>query len=215
MIKPERRIYLASRSPRRKQLLDQIGVAYEVIHVDVEELRGGDEPVEGYVTRVAAAKAEAAAAVISYPLPILAADTEVVLDNRILGKPPDRHAAVEMLMSLSGRAHRVLTAVVLLHDRLDYRASESRVWFKALTVRECEAYCDSEMPYDKAGGYGIQDKAAVFISRIEGSYSGIMGLPLYETAQLLSNEVHSSEESPIQESDCQPGQRENTKQTPA
>ena len=202
MTNPDRQIYLASRSPRRQQLLDQIGIAYEVMRVDVEELRGDDEPVEGYVTRVAAAKAEAAASVIGYPLPILAADTEVVLDNRILGKPQDRAAAVEMLMSLSGRAHQVLTAVVLLHDRLEYRVSESRVWFKSLTVRECETYCDSEAPYDKAGGYGIQDKAAVFISRIEGSYSGIMGLPLYETAQLLSNEVHSSEESPIQESDC-------------
>ena len=118
----------------------------------------------------------------------MAADTEVVLDDRILGKPQDRQAAVEMLMSLSGRTHRVLTAVVLLHERLDYRLSESRVSFKPLTLRECEAYCDSGMPYDKAGGYGIQDRAAVFISRIEGSYSGIMGLPLYETVRLLEQQ---------------------------
>ncbi len=186
MTSPHRQIYLASRSPRRKQLLDQIGIAYEVMHVDVQELRGEDESAEGYVARVAAAKAEAAAPARLQRLPILAADTEVILDNRILGKPPDRGAAIEMLMSLSGRAHRVLSAVVLLHDRPEYRLSESRVWFKSLTVRECEAYCDSDMPYDKAGGYGIQDRAAIFISRIEGSYSGIMGLPLYETAQLLS-----------------------------
>ena len=186
MINPHRQIYLASRSPRRKQLLDQIGIVYEVMHVDVKELRGDDESAEGYVARVATAKAEAAASVRLQPLPILAADTEVILDNRILGKPPDRGAAIEMLMSLSGRAHRVLSAVVLLYDRPEYRLSESRVWFKPLTVRECEAYCDSDMPYDKAGGYGIQDRAAIFISRIEGSYSGIMGLPLYETAQLLS-----------------------------
>ena len=186
MIEPERRIYLASRSPRRKELLDQIGIAYEVVGTDVEERRNEDEPVADYVTRMAKAKAEAAASATAQPWPILAADTEVVLDNRILGKPPDRQTAVEMLMSLSGRAHRVLTAVALLHKRLDSRLSESRVYFKPLTLQECEAYCDSEMPYDKAGGYGIQDSAAVFISRIEGSYSGIMGLPLYETAQLLA-----------------------------
>ena len=186
MIKPSRRIYLASRSPRRKALLDQIGVAYEIIGTDVEEVRGENEPAADYVVRVAAAKAEAARAVVRRPWPILAADTEVVLDNRILGKPPDRQAAVEMLMSLSGRTHRVLTAVVLLNERLDHRLSESTVRFKQLTVGECEAYCDSETPYDKAGGYGIQDSAAKFISRIEGSYSGIMGLPLFETAQLLA-----------------------------
>ena len=186
MSKPCRQIYLASRSPRRRELLDQIGIAYEVTGVDVEERRGDAEPVEDYIKRVATAKARAASASVQIPLPILAADTEVILDDRILGKPQDRHAAVEMLMSLSGRAHQVLTGVVLLHDRLEYRLSENRVWFRSLTDRECEAYCDSEMPYDKAGGYGIQDRAAIFIARIEGSYSGIMGLPLYETAQLLS-----------------------------
>lgn len=185
MIKPMRRIYLASRSPRRKALLDQIGVIYEVIGTDVEEIRGEEEPVTDYVIRVARAKAEAAARIVQQPWPILAADTEVVLDSRIMGKPPDRRAAVDMLMSLSGRTHRVLTAVVLLHDQPECRLSESTVSFRPLTIRECEAYCDSEKPYDKAGGYGIQDRAAAFISRIEGSYSGIMGLPLFETAQLL------------------------------
>ena len=185
MIKPSRRIYLASRSPRRKALLDQIGVAYEIIGTDVEEIRRNDEPAAGYVMRVAAAKAEAARAVAPHPRPILAADTEVILDNRILGKPQDRRAAVDMLMSLSGRTHRVLTAVVLLHDRFEARLNESTVSFRPLTIKECEAYCDFEIPYDKAGGYGIQDRAAAFISRIEGSYSGIMGLPLFETAQLL------------------------------
>ena len=186
MIKPSRRIYLASRSPRRKALLDQIGVAYEIIGTDVEEIRGEEEPVTDYVIRVARAKAKAAASVVQQPWPILAADTEVVLDNRIMGKPPDRRAALDMLMSLSGRTHRVLTAVVLLHEESDYRLSESSVCFRPLAIEECEAYCDSESPYDKAGGYGIQDSAAAFISRIEGSYSGIMGLPLYETAQLLA-----------------------------
>ena len=185
MIKPSRRIYLASRSPRRKALLDQIGVAYEIIGTDVEEIRRDDEPAADYVMRVAAAKAEAARVVAPQPRPILAADTEVILDNRILGKPRDRRAAVDMLMSLSGRTHRVLTAVVLLHDRPESRLNESTVSFRPLTIKECEAYCDVEMPYDKAGGYGIQDRATAFISRIEGSYSGIMGLPLYETAQLL------------------------------
>lgn len=185
MIKPSRRIYLASRSPRRKALLDQIGVKYEIIGTDAEEIRREEEPVTDYVIRVARAKAEAAARVVQQPWPILAADTEVVLDNRIMGKPPDRRAAVDMLMSLSGRTHRVLTAVVLSHEESDHRLSESSVSFRPLTLKECEAYCDSESPYDKAGGYGIQDSAAKFISRIEGSYSGIMGLPLFETAQLL------------------------------
>ena len=184
----EPHICLASRSPRRAQLLDQAGISYQVTGTDVEEHRRDGEPAADYVIRVARAKAEAAAAVMTQPLPILAADTEVVLDDRILGKPHDRQAALEMLMSLSGRTHRVLTAVVLLHDRLDYRLSESSVSFKTLTLRECESYCDSGMPYDKAGGYGIQDRAALFISRIEGSYSGIMGLPLYETAQLLAQQ---------------------------
>ncbi len=185
MTNPPGQIYLASKSPRRKALLDQIGAAYEIIGTDVEEIRGENEPAADYVVRVAAAKAEAARAAAPNPWPILAADTEVVLDNRILGKPPHRRAAIDMLMSLSGRTHRVFTAVVLLNERLDYRLSESMVRFRQLTVEECETYCDSETPYDKAGGYGIQDSAAKFISRIEGSYSGIMGLPLYETAQLL------------------------------
>ena len=181
-------IYLASGSPRRAQLLDQAGISYQVIVADVEEHRGDGEPAPDYVIRVARAKAEAASQLVTIPAPILAADTEVVLDDRILGKPQDRQAAVEMLMSLSGRTHRVLTAVVLLHERLDYRLSESRVSFKPLTRRECETYCDTGMPYDKAGGYGIQDRAALFISKIEGSYSGIMGLPLYETAGLLEEQ---------------------------
>ena len=185
MTGPDQPIYLASGSPRRAQLLDQAGISYQVIVADVEEHRGDGEPAPDYVIRVAKAKAEAASQLVTQPAPILAADTEVVLDDRILGKPQDRQAAVEMLMSLSGRTHRVLTAVVLLHERLDYRLSESRVSFKPLTLRECETYCDTGMPYDKAGGYGIQDRAALFISRIEGSYSGIMGLPLYETVQLL------------------------------
>ena len=188
MTGPEQRIYLASGSPRRAQLLDQAGISYQVINTDVEERRRGGEPAADYVLRVARAKAERAATLVTRPAPILAADTEVVLDDRILGKPQDRQAAVEMLMSLSGRTHRVLTAVVLLHERLDHRLSESRVSFKPLTLRECETYCDAGMPYDKAGGYGIQDRAAVFISRIEGSYSGIMGLPLYETARLLEGQ---------------------------
>lgn len=188
MTGPERQICLASRSPRRAQLLDQAGISYQVIGTDVEEHRRDGEPAADYVIRVARAKAEAAASVIKQPGPILAADTEVVLEDRILGKPQDRQAAVEMLMSLSGRTHRVLTAVVPLHERLDHRLSESRVSFRPLTLRECQAYCDSEMPYDKAGGYGIQDRAAVFISKIEGSYSGIMGLPLYETARLLEEQ---------------------------
>ena len=186
MIKPSRRIYLASRSPREKGVADQIGVTHEIIGTDVKKSAGKEEPVGGLRYPVARAKAEAAATVVQQPWPVLAADTEVVLDNRIMGKPRDRRAAVDMLMSLSGRTHRVLTAVVLLHDRLECRLSESAVSFRPLTVKECEAYCDVRRPMTRRAVTASRTAPAVFVSRIEGSYSGIMGLPLYETAQLLA-----------------------------
>ena len=120
---------------------------------------------------------------------MLAADTEVVLDGALLGKPANRDAAIKMLMALSGRTHEVYSAVALIDATEHVTLNINRVSFKPLTVDECEDYCDTDEPYDKAGGYGIQGRAAAFVCRLEGSYSGVMGLPLYETAQLLKCKI--------------------------
>ena len=116
---------------------------------------------------------------------MLAADTEVVLDGNILGKPKDRAGAITMLQSLSGRTHEVYSAVALVHKTERALVNVSRVCFKPLGRQECETYCDTGEPFDKSGGYAIQGRAAAFIARLEGSYSGVMGLPLYETSELL------------------------------
>jgi septum formation protein len=182
-------VYLASASPRRSELLRQIGVAFEVraAHINEEQLAG--EAPEDYVLRLAAAKAGAVwgAIVGAEARPVLAADTAVVLDGALLGKPADRADALQMLERLSGRAHRVLTAVALRSDDgLDTRLNASEVRFRATTAEERLAYCSTNEPFDKAGGYGIQGHAAVFIEELHGSYSGVMGLPLFETAALLT-----------------------------
>jgi septum formation protein len=194
----DRFVYLASRSPRRRELLRQIGVAFEVFQlreaaqrrVDIDETPLSGETPEAYVLRVARDKAQAAAAMIAArrvaPRPVLAADTTVVLDDAILGKPADVADAVRMLGRLSGRSHRVLTAVAVARGTdIDTRLSDSQVWFRALAADEIRRYVASGEPNDKAGGYAVQGHAAAFITRIEGSYSGIMGLPLAETAELL------------------------------
>lgn len=191
-------VYLASRSPRRRELLRQIGVAFEVIPLregagraaDVDETPHPGESADDYVLRVACDKARAAARIIAARgiagRPVLAADTTVVCDGTILAKPADRADAEHMLSMLSGREHRVLTAVAVAAGELfDTRISESRVWFRALDPAEILRYVASGEPADKAGGYAVQGLAAAFITRIEGSYSGIMGLPLAETAGLL------------------------------
>lgn len=181
-------IYLASQSPRRAQLLRQIGLRFEIIQVQVKEAPLPGEAVEAYVTRLARAKAEAALVILGEgpPCPVLAADTAVALDDHIFGKPHDRSQALEMLMQLSGRGHRVLSAVAVSSaDTVRSAISVSQVTFRAISAAEASAYWDSGEPADKAGGYAIQGRGAVFIERLEGSYSGVMGLPLYETAQLL------------------------------
>lgn len=180
-------VYLASRSPRRRELLQQIGVTFNVIDVDVRERRSQDETAQAYVTRLALDKARAGRTALSGDrvLPVLGADTVVVAGDRILGKPRDRDAANGMLALLSGRTHQVYTAVALVADGEAVRVSSSNVTFRTLTDSERAAYWATGEPADKAGGYAIQGLAAVFISRIEGSYSGVMGLPLYETAALL------------------------------
>ena len=180
-------VYLASGSPRRRDLLLQIGVAFRVIRPQVDETPMAGESAPAYVTRLATAKAEA-----GWPLraaldaPVLAADTAVVLDGDILGKPADRRDAESMLRRLSGRSHEVLTAVSLkTPTRLASRLSRSQVTFRALSPAEIRAYWDTGEPGDKAGGYAVQGMAALFIAHLEGSFSGVMGLPLFETAELL------------------------------
>ena len=194
----EKSIYLASRSPRRRELLRQIGVTFEIIPLreaprypaDVDETPRPGETPDAYVLRVACEKAQAALGITRARSlagrPVLAADTTVVCDDMILGKPENTAAAIRMLTSLAGRAHRVLTAVaVKAGDVIDTRVSESQVWFRALTAEEMRRYVATGESTDKAGAYAVQGRAAAFITRIEGSYSGIMGLPLAETADLL------------------------------
>ncbi|MCK6426570.1 MAG: Maf family nucleotide pyrophosphatase [Burkholderiaceae bacterium] len=189
-------VYLASQSPRRRQLLDQIGVRHALLlpepHEDAEALeatRRGESP-RAYVLRVTAAKLQAACARLARSgrpaAPILCADTTVALGREILGKPADAAQAARMLAQLSGREHRVLTAVALAwggHSAL--LLSQSRVRFAELSAAQIDAYVASGEPMGKAGAYAIQSQAAAWVQRIQGSYSGIMGLPLYETAQLL------------------------------
>lgn len=194
----DKSIYLASRSPRRRELLRQIGVNFEIIPLreaprypaDVDETPRAGETPETYVLRVAREKAQAAVGITSIRRlalrPVLAADTTVVCDEAILGKPANAAAAARMLESLAGRMHRVLTAVaVTAGDDIVTRVSESQVWFRALTPEEIRRYVATGESTDKAGAYAVQGRAAAFITRIEGSYSGIMGLPLAETAELL------------------------------
>jgi septum formation protein len=178
--------YLASASPRRRELLAQLGVEFQTIRVDIDEIWDGKETARRYVSRLAQEKALAAKKLAQHSWPILAADTEVVLDNQILGKPENTESARSMLMSLSGRTHEVLSAVVLLQETAQLVVSLNRVSFRDISTQECENYCASGEPLDKAGGYGIQGKAAIFINRLEGSYSSVMGLPLRETASLLN-----------------------------
>ena len=181
-------IYLASNSPRRRELLTQIGVRFAVIAVELDEEPLGNEPPEAYVLRVARDKARAGRALLgSAPrVPVLAADTAVVIDDRILGKPRTREEAAAMMQRLSGRTHRVLSGVALADGQERQALSASEVTFRVITPEEARAYWETGEPADKAGGYGIQGLGALFVSELRGSYSGVMGLPLSETAGLLS-----------------------------
>jgi len=179
-------IYLASKSPRRRELLHRLGVEFEIIDANIDEVPGVDELPEAYVQRIAIDKARAGRKLAPENLPILAADTEVIVDGKIFGKPADMQAAVAMLQALSGRMHEVYSAVALLdHNEIKIALNKNRVWFRPLGLRECENYCHTYRPLDKAGAYGVQDKGAGFIQRLEGSYSGVMGLPIAQTKQLL------------------------------
>ncbi len=194
----DRKIYLASKSPRRRELLRQIGVEFELLMLrndavrgpDVSELELPDEAAADYVARVANEKAAFAWNIVQSrrlpPRPVLAADTTVTIDGKILGKPASREEAIHMLELLSGRTHQVLTSVAVHHTNMAEQITQvSDVRFAKLSMASIKAYCATTEPYDKAGGYGIQGLAALFVEHIEGSHSGIMGLPLYETARLL------------------------------
>lgn len=180
-------IYLASASPRRRVLLDQLGVRHAPVAVSVDEQRLPGEAPQDYVVRVALEKARAGwrAAQARASCPVLGADTVVVVDDEVLGKPRDRAQALAMLERLSGRSHRVLSAAALVDGREAVRLSVSSVTLRATTAEERAAYWGSGEPWDKAGAYAIQGRAAVFVARLEGSYSGVMGLPLFETGELL------------------------------
>ena len=203
-------IHLASRSPRRRVLLDQIGVGHALIDAPIDETRRAGESPEQFVERMAREKAMAGLAALGGARagPVLAADTAVVLDGRVMGKPRDEAHAVEMLRSLSGRMHRVISTVAIagasgttrnaVNDRgsrSDFGSSGgesprcitsiSRVWFREIPCEEIREYCASGEPLDKAGAYAIQGRAAIFVARLDGSFSGVMGLPIFETASLL------------------------------
>lgn len=193
------KVYLASRSPRRRDLLRQIGIEFEPLLVRERSPRGPDidetvfpgESMDDFVRRVCRAKACAAWTRVlqrSIPSrPVLAADTAVCVDGLLLGKPADRADAARMLELLSAKTHRVLSAVAIqFGERLEMAVSDNIVRFCKLSPRNISEYIDSGEPMDKAGGYAIQGRAAAFIPELRGSYSGVMGLPLYETAELIS-----------------------------
>jgi septum formation protein len=197
------RIYLASQSPRRRELLKQIGINFDMLllrndprrKIDVDETPQENEASVDYVQRISRAKATAGWNALAFrnlpPYPVLAADTTVTLDNSIFGKPRDREDAIAMLRLLSGRQHQVLSAVTIAFgERIETRLSTTAVTFAALSEERIHRYVLTNEPHDKAGAYGIQGQAGAFIQRIEGSYSGVMGLPLCETVEILRSFGH-------------------------
>jgi septum formation protein len=181
-------LYLASQSPRRRQLLEQLGVEFVVLDVDIPEVRGVGEPAEDYVSRVAREKAGAGLLQVvgMAGAVVIGADTEVVLDGEVFGKPADEAAATEMLTRLAGRTHRVISVVWCVSaGGEDHAVSVSEVRFAALSPVGIAAYVATCEPFGKAGAYAIQGRAAAFVEHLSGSYSGVMGLPLHQTAQLL------------------------------
>mgnify|MGYP001552910772 CR=1 FL=1 len=181
-------IYLASKSPRRKELLEQIAVDFEVISADIDETKLQDESAEDFVLRMAIEKAQAGFDIADAGLkkPTLGSDTVVVVDETVLGKPTNQQESIKMLKLLSGRSHFVYTSVAIVDGKNVISATNrTAVTFKTLEHDEIMAYIATGEPADKAGSYAVQGLAAKFITRIDGSYSGVMGLPIFETAQLL------------------------------
>lgn len=197
------RLILASASPRRRDLLDQLGVTYTSEPADIDESQRVGELPSDYVQRMAQEKARAVAAL--YPAPafvVLSADTTVVLDDTVLGKPSDTEDAMSILTSLSGRWHTVLTAVCLIGaDGMQCEVVETRVEFATLSLARCEAYLATTEPWDKAGAYGIQGLGGAFVRAIRGSYTNVVGLPLWETLRLLSAHGIPTALTPAQRAD--------------
>lgn len=192
-------LILASASPRRKELLAQLGIQCFVKAVDIDETPLPNELPFDYVQRVAAEKSAACLTIYDGDLPILAADTSVVLQNKIMGKPENQQHAAEMLLQLSGTTHQVYSAISLRRPNLPglknlegfnhwQAVNITEVTFKKLTLADCAAYWQTGEPCDKAGGYAIQGLGSIFIEKIQGSFSAVMGLPLFETAQLLEKQ---------------------------
>jgi septum formation protein len=184
-------LILASASPRRKELLDQIGVRYIVNPVDIDETPKDREMALDYVCRVAAEKSAACVSELIDFLPVLAADTSVVLDGQIMGKPKNREHAMTMLSQLSGKTHNVYSAISLRSqcENKHFQAlSKTEVRFRNISPEEIQSYWDTGEPKGKAGAYAIQGLASVFVESIKGSFSGVVGLPLFETAELLSKQ---------------------------
>lgn len=176
------KLHLASTSPRRREILQTLGIDFDVIAVDTDESPRPGEAPSALVLRLALAKAEAAPAADI----VLAADTVVVLDERVLGKPSDANDAIDMLLALSGRSHTVYTGVAIkTPDKTLSALSTTKVRFREIGRDEATAYWQSGEPCDKAGGYGIQGLGGAFVAAIDGSYSGVMGLPVFETVELL------------------------------
>ncbi|WP_421506534.1 Maf family protein [Erwinia rhapontici] len=181
-------LYLASGSPRRRELLTQLGLSFERLSNDVEERRHPGETAEQYVRRLARDKALAGVAVADLDLPVLGADTLVVLNNHVLEKPADADAAAAMLAMLSGKTHEVMTAVALAdRQRILECLVVTEVTFRTLTPEDIAGYVASGEPMDKAGAYGIQGLGGNFVRKINGSYHAVVGLPLVETAELFSH----------------------------
>ena len=179
-------LYLASRSPRRAAFIAALGLRHALIDGEVPEVpRPGQSP-QDYALETAVAKARAGAANATLDIPVLAADTDVAIDGEILGKPRDADDAVAMLMRLANRPHQVVSAVAVVHGaRLETVVTTTEVLFGIIDERDARAYADSGEPLDKAGAYGIQGHASRWVRAVHGSYTGIVGLPLYETAELL------------------------------
>ncbi len=180
-------IYLASQSPRRRELLDQIGIPFELLSADIDETPLDNEAAGDYVKRLAIEKATAGQLTAMTNKPVLGADTIVVLDNQLLGKPHNKEHAISMLLALAGRQHQVITAVALVQgDVVVSEVVTTTVTFRLISEQEALNYWDSEEPKDKAGGYGIQGLGAQFVEKIDGCYFAVVGLPLMKTQQLLS-----------------------------
>ena len=179
-------LILASASPRRSELLDQIGVRFTILVSDIDESRLHNESPEDYVSRLAMEKSRAGFSRQDSILPSLGADTIVVCDQQIFGKPKNQADAAAMLMALSGKAHTVMSAVTVSQgSRSSSRLTKTLVRFRTISQSECQTYWQTGEPQGKAGGYAIQGRGAVFVDHIEGSYSGVVGLPLSETAEIL------------------------------